>query len=63
MLEVRDCVVILVIARVAFVQFMVATRDHIDVLVLEDIESVFALWVAGIVKTVALDAIPGVDQE
>lgn len=42
---------------------MVATRDYIDVLVLEDIESVFALWVAGIVKTVALDAISGVDQE
>jgi len=41
---------------------VVATRDYIDVLVFEDVKGVFALWIAGIVETVALDAISGIDQ-
>ena len=40
---------------------MVTTRDYINVLVLEDVKGIFALWIAGIVKTIAFDAISGVD--
>jgi len=63
LLEVRHGVVVLVLARIAQVQLVVATRDHVDVLVLEDIKSVFALGLAGIVEAIAFDAISRVDQE
>ena len=39
---------------------MVAWRNDIDVLMLEDIEGIFAFWGGGVVETVAFDAITGV---
>ena len=42
---------------------MVATGDHVDVLMLEDVEGVFAFGLTPIIETVALDTISSVDQE
>ena len=42
---------------------MVATGDHIDLLVLENVKGVFAFRFTGIVKTVALDTVSRVDQQ
>ena len=63
LLEIGHGVVVLVIARIAQVQFVVATGDHVDVLVLEDVKGVFAFGLAAIIKTIALDTVSRVDQK
>jgi hypothetical protein len=42
---------------------VVATGDHVDVLVLEDVKGVFAFGLARIVEAITLDAISCVDQK
>jgi len=35
--------------------------DYVDLLVLEDVEGVFALWITGIVQSIAFNTIACVD--